>query len=71
MQRMHEEMAERFGNAARADHPRSSCTRGRENRSRQATFRISADNARDKNFERHAVADERELMSDALKRSMG
>ena len=27
--------------------------------------------ARDKNFERQAVADERELMRDALKRSMG
>jgi hypothetical protein len=32
---------------------------------------LKVDTARDKSFERHAVADERELICDALKRSMG
>jgi primosomal protein N' len=71
MQRMHKEMAERFGNqpeqiirAAHA-HAVERIGPGRQHFESALTY------ARDKNFERHAVADERELMRDALKRSMG
>jgi conjugative relaxase-like TrwC/TraI family protein len=71
MQRMHKEMAERFGNlpeqilrAAHA-HEVEKIGPGTQHFESALTY------ARDKNFERHAVADERELISDALKRSMG
>src|SRR5260370_4450189 len=71
MQQMHKEMAERFGNqpkqiiqAAHA-HEVERVGPGRQHFESALTY------ARDKNFERHAVADERELMRDALKRSMG
>ena len=71
MQRMHKEMAERFGNqperiirAAHA-HEVERIGPGRQHFESALTY------ARDKNFERQAVADERELMRDALKRSMG
>jgi conjugative relaxase-like TrwC/TraI family protein len=71
MQRMRQEMAERFGNqpeqiirAARAHEVE------RSGPSRQH-FESALTYARDKNFERHAVADERDLMRDALKRSLG
>ena len=78
MQRMHKEMAEQFGNQPeqiiRAAHAREveRIGPGRQHFESALTY------ARDKNFERQAVADERELMRDArcamrdaLKRSMG
>src|SRR5580692_1970602 len=72
MQRMHKEMAERFGNqpeqiirAAAHAHEVERIGPSRQHFESALTY------ARDKNLERHAVADERELISDALKRSMG
>ena len=71
MQRMHKEMAERFGNQPeqiiRAAHAHEAERIGPD----RQHFESALTYARDKNFERHAVADERELMRDALKRSMG
>jgi conjugative relaxase-like TrwC/TraI family protein len=71
MQRMHKEMAERFGSqpeqAIRAAHSHEV---ERNVPSRQH-LESALTYAQDKNFERHAVTDERELMRDALKRSMG
>ena len=71
MQRLHKEMAERFGNqpeqvirAAHA-HKVEKIDPSRQDLESALTY------ARDKNLERQAVADERELMRDALKRSMG
>ena len=71
MQRMHKEMADRFGNQPeqiiRAAHAREveKFGPGRQHFESAQTY------ARDKSFERQAVADERELMRDALKRSKG
>jgi conjugative relaxase-like TrwC/TraI family protein len=71
MQRMHKEMAERFGNqpeqVIRAAHSHEV---ERNVPSRQH-LEVALTYAQDKNLERHAVTDERELMRDALKRSMG
>ena len=71
MQRMHKEMAERFGNqpeqVIRAAHSQEV---ERNIPSRQH-LETALTYAQDKNLERHAVTDERELMRDALKRSMG
>jgi len=71
MQRMHKEMAERFGNqpeqVIRAAHSQEA---ERNVPSRQH-LETALTYAQDKNLERHAVTDERELMRDALKRSMG
>ena len=71
MQRMHKEMAERFGNqpeqVVRAAH---SYEVERNVPSRQP-LESALTYAQDKNLERHAVTDERDLMRDALKRSMG
>ena len=71
MQRMHKEMAERFGNQPeqiiRAAHAHAVERIGPD----RQHFESALTYARDKNFERHAVADERELMRDALRRSMG
>jgi conjugative relaxase-like TrwC/TraI family protein len=71
MQRMHKEMAERFGNqpehVIRAAHSQEV---GRNVPSHQH-LEVALTYAQDKNLERHAVTDERELMRDALKRSMG
>jgi conjugative relaxase-like TrwC/TraI family protein len=71
MQRLHKEMAERFGSqpeqvirAARSQEV------GRNVPSHQH-LQVALTYAQDKNLERHAVTDERELMRDALKRSMG
>ena len=71
MQGLHKEMAERFGNqpervirAAHA-HKVEKIDPSRQDLESALTY------ARDKNLERQAVADERELMRDALKRSMG
>jgi conjugative relaxase-like TrwC/TraI family protein len=71
MQRMHKEMAERFGNqpeqVVRAAHSHEV---ERDVPSRQP-LESALTYAQDKNLERHAVTDERDLMRDALKRSMG
>jgi conjugative relaxase-like TrwC/TraI family protein len=71
MQRMHKDMAERFGNqpeqVIRAAHSHE-IERNAPNRQHLDSAMTYA---QDKNLERHAVTDERELMRDALKRSMG
>lgn len=71
MQRMHKEMAERFGNqpeqVVQAAH---SSEVERDVPSRQP-LESALTYAQDKNLERHAVTDERDLMRDALRRSMG
>jgi conjugative relaxase-like TrwC/TraI family protein len=71
MQRMHQEMAERFGNqpeqVIRAAHAHG-IERNVPNRQHVES---ALTYAQDKNLERHAVTDERDLMRDALKRSMG
>jgi conjugative relaxase-like TrwC/TraI family protein len=71
MQRMHKEMAERFGSqpeqVIRGAHPHQ-VERGVPNRQH---LESALTYAQDKNLERHAVTDERELMRDALKRSLG
>jgi conjugative relaxase-like TrwC/TraI family protein len=70
MQRMHKEMADRFGNqpeqVVQAAHSHEV---ERDVPSRQP-LESALTYAQDKNLERHAVTDERELMRDALKRSM-
>jgi len=71
MQRMHKEMAERFGNqpeqVIRAAHSHE-IERNVPNRQHVES---ALTYAQDKNLERHAVTDERDLMRDGLKRSMG
>jgi len=71
MQRMHKEMAERFGNqpeqVIRAAHSQE-IERNAPNRQH---LESALTYAQDKNLERHAVTDERDLMRDALKHSMG
>ena len=71
MQGMHKEMAERFGSqpeqVIRAAHSQEV---GRNIPSHQH-LEVALTYAQDKNLERHAVTDERELMRDALNRSMG
>jgi conjugative relaxase-like TrwC/TraI family protein len=71
MQRMHKEMAGRFGDqpeqVIRAAHPHE-IERNVPNRQH---LESALTYAQDKNLERHAVTDERDLMRDALKRSMG
>jgi hypothetical protein len=68
---MHKEMAERFRNQPeqiiRAAHAHAVERIGPD----RQHFESALTYARDKNFERYAVADERELIRDALKRSMG
>lgn len=71
MQRMHKEMADRFGNqpeqVIRAAHSHE-VERNVPNRQH---LESALTYAQDRNLERHAVTDERDLMRDALKRSMG
>jgi len=71
MQTMHKDMAERFGNqpeqVIRAAHSHE-IERNAPNRQH---LESAMTYAQDKNLERHAVTDERELMRDALKRSLG
>ena len=68
---MHKDMAERFGNQpeqvirAAHSHEIERNAPNREHLESAMTYAL------DKNLERHAVTDERELMRDALKRSMG
>lgn len=72
MHRRHEELAAAFGNQARRV---VEAVRGRsqEMAAHQEVGRAgwAVTYARDRNFEREAVADERDLLRDALKRSMG
>jgi conjugative relaxase-like TrwC/TraI family protein len=72
MQRRHRELAARFGDqpalvvaAARARGPRV------EPRGSEVSATMALTFAKDRNFEREAVVDERSLLRDALKRSMG
>src|SRR5580698_139654 len=71
MQRMHKEVAERFGNQPEQvirvahSHEIERDVPNRQHLESALTY------AQDKNLERHAVTDERDLMRDALKRSMG
>ncbi len=71
MQRMHKDMAKRFGNQpeqvirAAHSHEIEKNVPNRQHLESALTY------AQDKNLERHAVTDERDLMRDALKRSMG
>jgi len=71
MQRMHKDMAERFGNqpeqVIRAAHSHET----ERNVPNRQHLESALTYAQDKNLERHAVTDERDLMRDALKRSMG
>ena len=71
MQRMHRDVAERFGNqpeqVIRAAHAHA-IERNVPNRQH---LESALTYAQDKNLERHAVTDERDLIRDALKRSMG
>ena len=71
MQQRHREMAERFGNQAEAI-VQSTHGKGHshEEQSGKAVTR-AVTYSREKNLEREAVADERALLRDALKRSMG
>jgi conjugative relaxase-like TrwC/TraI family protein len=75
MQRRHQEMAEKYGNQpervvqeaqARAHH-----IEPRTEEQIDRTVHEAVHYAVEKNFEREAVSDERELMRDALKRAMG
>ena len=72
MQQRHQQMAEAFGNQpARA----VAAATGRESRIEQDSPRTTAQSAvtfaKQRNLEREAVVDERELLRDALRRSMG
>jgi len=71
MQRMHKEMADRFGNqperAIRAAHSHEV----EKHLPSRSHLESALTYAQERNIERHAVTDERELMRDALKRSMG
>jgi len=68
---MHKEMADRFGNqpeqVVRAAHSHET----ERNVPNRQHLESALTYAQDKNLERHAVTDERDLMRDALKRSMG
>jgi conjugative relaxase-like TrwC/TraI family protein len=71
MQRMHKEVADRFGNQpeqvirAAHSHEVERSVPNRQHLESALTY------AQDKDLERHAVTDERDLMRDALRRSMG
>src|ERR1700757_613820 len=71
MQRMHKETAGRFGN--QPEHvTRAARSHDLErNVPNRRLLESALSYAQDKNLERHAVTDERDLMRDALKRSMG
>jgi len=75
MQRRHQAMAEKFGNQPeRIVHEAQARVHQIEPRSREQidrTVREAVHYAVEKNFERQAVSEERELMRDALKRAMG
>ena len=75
MQRRHQEMAERYGNqpeqVVREAQSRAHHKEPRNDEQTDRTVREAIAYAVEKNFEREAVTDERELMRDALKRAMG
>jgi conjugative relaxase-like TrwC/TraI family protein len=71
MQRMHKEMAERFGNQPEQVIRTAHSQEVERNVPSRQHLESALTYAQDKNLERHAVTDERELMRDALKRSMG
>jgi len=73
MQQQHQEMAAQFGHqpeqVIRAAQERQIEEQGREQKHQSVESALTY--AREKKLERHAVTDERELMRDALKHSMG
>lgn len=75
MQRRHQEMAAQYGNQPQQvikqaeDRPRRGEAESKEQK--QKAIQEAFDYAREKNLERDAVADERGIMRDALRRSMG
>src|SRR5205807_255027 len=75
MQRRHHEMAEQFGHQAdrivREAEARAQQIEKTNEQREQQTAQQSMAYAMEKNFEREAVTDERDLMRDALRRSMG
>jgi conjugative relaxase-like TrwC/TraI family protein len=71
MQRMHKEMAERFGNQPEQVVQAAHSNEVERHVPRRQPLESALTYAQDKNLERHAVTDERDLMRDALKRSMG
>jgi len=71
MQRMHKEMAERFGNQPEQVVRAAHSNEVERNVTSRQPLESALTYAQDKNLERHAVTDERDLMRDALKRSMG
>jgi hypothetical protein len=68
---MHKEIAGRFGNQPEQVIRAAEAHKVEKIDSRKQDLESALTYARDKNLERRAVADERELMRDALKRSMG
>jgi len=75
MQRRHREMAERYGNqpehVVQEAKGRVQQVQPRSDEQTDRTVREAIHYAVEKNFEREAVAKERDLMRDALKRAMG
>jgi len=71
MQRLHKEMADRFGNQPEQVIRAAHAHKVEKIDPTRQHFESALTYARDKNFERQAVVDEREPMRDALKRSMG
>jgi conjugative relaxase-like TrwC/TraI family protein len=73
MQQRHREMAAQFGQQPERVIREAQVHQVKENRPEQKHQRIESalTYSREKNLERHAVPDERELMRDALKHSMG
>ena len=71
MQRMHKEMAERFGKQPEQVIRGAHSHEIERNVPNRQHLESALTYAQDKNLERHAVTDERDLMRDALKRSMG
>ena len=71
MQRRHKEMAERFGNQPEQVVQAAHSNEVERHVPSRQPLESALTYAQDKNLERHAVTDERDLMRDALKRSMG
>lgn len=75
MQRRHQEMAAQYGNqpqrVVEEAEKRLQHSHDKEEQQKQKVVKESLAYARDKNLERDAVADERTIMRDALRRGMG
>jgi conjugative relaxase-like TrwC/TraI family protein len=72
MQRRHQEMAEAFGNQpARVVQAAKERARDIEHQVSEVTPHAAVTYAKERNVEREAVVDERALLADALRRSMG